>query len=428
MCQARSATEVNSEGLVTTSVRIVKPDINSKLGVSFFADEPDDAVRVRLVHKGSLASTSGLLADDVVTCINGEMCESALQAAKVLRENTGELWLDVERHLDCHVPGEDDDDDEYMLSPPRRLFEPPSRDEHSAEYDDDDDEISDDLGYDEASADEWNEWLYWMIERIQAREVELTELQQRSAEVLATSMADKDQPPTPPKEEEMSDPMAMTTFMHAMAEYSIRQQDRLNSGGDADTEAAVEENREATAALALLVARRDELEKCRDRVHELTEVDAERIETIWRELARDGEGDEACDDDDPEYDDDVSDHGGEEEEASGEEAKVPPEATGGLVRAGRPGRRDADDEVEKILIGAPEACKPSALRTLAAVEVNANFGGHAGSLSKRLTTTKGNKLHERLQRARSSKGTLGGVAKGGVEHMADEVGALVHPI
>ena len=46
-----------------------------------------------------------------------------------------------------------------------------------------------------------------------------------------------------------------------MAEYSVRQRERLTAG--ADSSDALEENREATAALVLLVARREELERYR---------------------------------------------------------------------------------------------------------------------------------------------------------------------
>ena len=58
------------------------------------------------------------------------------------------------------------------------------------------------------------------------------------------------QPPTPPKEEDMVNPDTMERFMTAMAEYSVRQRDRLEQN-DANS-VALEENREATAALALL--------------------------------------------------------------------------------------------------------------------------------------------------------------------------------
>ena len=226
----------------------------------------------------------------------------------------------------------------------------------------------------------------------------------------------------------MNDPTAMTRFMHAMAEYSIRQQDRVAAGCDADTEAAVEENREATAALALLVTRRKELRSYRERVHELTEEDAERIEAIWRELARDGDGDG---DDGAEGMEEGSDAQEEEAQPSGEEVEAEAEtetmADDDSTRAVRIVRRDEDIQVEKAVVSADG--KPSALRTLAAVEVNAmsNFGKHSGPLCKRLTTsTNGNKLHERLQRARSG-GKLGGAAKG-VEPFIDEIGVLVHPL
>ena len=106
----------------------------------------------------------------------------------------------------------------------------------------------------------------------------------------------------------MADPAAMELYMQAMAEFSVRQQQRLVAGEE--TSDAMEENREATAALVLLVARREELERFRERVTELTEDDAARIEQVWRELARDGEesdeGEEGEEgDDDGEFEDEA---------------------------------------------------------------------------------------------------------------------------
>ena len=49
----------------------------------------------------------------------------------------------------------------------------------------------------------------------------------------------------------MADPAAMELYMQAMAEFAVRQQQRLETGDE--TSDAVEENREATAALLLLV-------------------------------------------------------------------------------------------------------------------------------------------------------------------------------
>lgn len=181
MCQHPdlSPSSVSDAGVVSTQLRCFKSDSEEKLGVSFFADEP--VVRVRLVHKGSLAAFCGLQPDDVVMAINGVPCETALDAARTLRNGKGELWLSVERRLSCYV-GDDDEEDEdaeCMLSPPRRLFSPPKSGESEAAA-----EEEPDASYDEASAEEWHEWLFWMTERIRAREAELSELQQRTAEVL----------------------------------------------------------------------------------------------------------------------------------------------------------------------------------------------------------------------------------------------------
>ena len=470
MCQHPdlSPSSVSDVGLVSTNLHVFKTTQDDKLGVSFFADEPE--VRVRLVHKGSLAASCGLQADDVITSINGVPCCDALDAARSLRNATGEVLLAVERQLTCSVPEEDDECDDYMLSPPRRLFSPP-KDDADAEYSDQDehgDEHGDET-YDEASADEWNEWLWWMVERIRAREAELSDLQQRTADMLAQTMTDEEQarapptsrwhtrarrysvpcpslscmlthasssgarvgafvcacvqPPTPPKEEDMVNPDTMERFMTAMAEYSVRQRDRLEQN-DANS-VALEENREATAALALLVARREELEAYRQRVQTLTEVDAARIEDIWRELARE-------ESEEPESD---------EGDAADASAELPdgaaPEPSGAIEEGGSvvvrtTGRAAADEEVEKILIGAN--AKPAAVRGVAEGGASVPDGGHAlrtlaavdaNRLSTRLTCTAGDKdkyalLHERLQRARS-KGARPAPC-------LDEVGVLIHPL
>ena len=46
-----------------------------------------------------------------------------------------------------------------------------------------------------------------------------------------------------------------------------------------------EENREATAALSILTARRRELQTLLDGVYDLSDDEADRVESIWRELA-----------------------------------------------------------------------------------------------------------------------------------------------
>jgi len=72
-----------------------------------------------------------------------------------------------------------------------------------------------------------------------------------------------------------------------------------------------------------------------------------------------------------------------------------------------------------------------ALRTLAAVDVNAMgaaYGSHDGPLAKRINCGVGggaDKVHQRLQRARSSGGLLGKTA---ADPWVVEVGVKVHPL
>lgn len=431
----------------TSNLCVFKHSIDDKLGVSFFADE-HPYVRVRMVHPEGLAAVSGLQPDDVVLSINSHPCDSALHAARLLRESSGELWLTVERDLTCDV-GDDEECSEMMLSPPRRLFSPPkSKDEVSQDGGNEtaaaEDEEED--TYDEASADEWNEWLWWMIERIHAREAELSVLQQTTADELAAVMteAEDEQPPSPPDEAAMADPVVMEQYMNAMAEYSVRQRDRLTAV-DADNNELIEENREATAALNLLVARREELDNYRERVHELTEEDASRIEEIWRELARDGDeesGEEGVEGD--ELVDEQSDEAEEDEEPLIEEK---PAATGASERGQRT-KSEEDEEVECILLGgaskpapirAPSAAteKESTWRTLATVDVNAvdgRFGAHTGPLIHRVScssgTDKSSLMRQRLQRARSSSSNLSAATIGGatIDPWQNEMGVQVCPL
>ena len=85
----------------TTSIRLCKRRPTDNLGLSF-CDGP--GVRVRSVQPGGLADNSGLRPEDVVLSINSQSCKSSLDAARKLREGTGELLLTV----DVQRAGRDD--------------------------------------------------------------------------------------------------------------------------------------------------------------------------------------------------------------------------------------------------------------------------------------------------------------------------------
>ena len=405
----------------TSTLYVYKNNPDEKLGVSFFEDS--DAVRVKFVKPGSLAAASGLQLDDILLAINNVACEDGLGAAKALRESNGEVELTVERSLHyVAVPGDGSDAESLTLSPPRLHSDNATKEEEDVEYD-------------EASADEWDEWLCWMISRIRAREEELTDMQTKTAEQLAQSMGSgesqgEEQPPSPPNEAAMNDPAIMEEYMMRLGEYACRQKERLYGDGrdGVDHSALMEENQEATAALALLVARREELERYHSNVDGLTEEDAARIEKIWRELAseEDGDGEEETEEDGE--DDDAEFYDDEEEVVpSGEEAAAAEVQR--LLRGAA-----ADEEVECILVGASHKPKPAkeaaqtslispVLRSLNAVDVNSGLSGRVVS-----EKAKGNKLEQRLQRARSSKKLLGGGIKGSlVDPWMSEVGVKIYP-
>jgi len=242
-------------------VRLYKASSDDRLGISLQAGKLG-SVQVKGLVAGGVAEASGLLVGDEVLSICDTPVDSALEAARVLRESIGSINVRVEHRDACaESPGgsyaETEDD--------------------NSEHDNSDEPSDEDIVW------EWEQYLDWMIERILAREEELKDCQQETADALAQSMLSIVEP-TPPSEEDMANPEVMQMYMEEMAVYAQQQQDRLIHLDD-----EAEENREASAALMLCVARRQELEGLLDHVHLLTEADAERIEEIWQELSRGSE-------------------------------------------------------------------------------------------------------------------------------------------
>jgi len=430
--------------------RIHKSSADEKLGISFWP-RTDGIVSIRRIAEDGLAASAGLEVYDHVVFVCGERVTSALDAAKLLRDASGTVSLDV-------VRGAADDFDYISLA-----VGTDSREEVERSCSEEEGHLEEEEGedgcYDEATTDEWEEWLGWMIERIMSRESELQHLQDATADVIAQTMRAAEAPPAPPSEAEMEDPTAMAAYMERMAAFSHRQQVQLE---DVDEEA--EENREATAALALLVARRQELEAFRERVDELTADDADRIEGIWRELACDDEGEEegseaSGTEESVGYDTDedgavVDDE--DDDEREGEEFVDGPDGVHAC---------DVDDiEVEKILMGVkhkpaaqkptqeaapsaasptpeaapavapkPEAARPTHLKTLSAVDVNRSFeaGSARSMLSKRVISKPDvfgeleSPYQQRLKRARS-KGVVALPAH--LDPWLRETGVKVHPL
>ena len=485
---------------VTEKICVYKADVDQKIGISFCAYEEFGApVQVRSCADGGLAARSGLLADDILLSINGVVYEDALAAARTLRESHGEIWLCVERQISCSTGDDDDDEEEETesgLSPPRRLFSPPKTlraDRETAATDDDgkwiydesqaeqpakklaaadecdetedgeeeydfEEEDEEDERCASSTAEEWQEWLTWMLTRIEARESELIDLQQSTADELAISMREEcEEPPEPPSEADFANPAAMEAYMEAMAAYSMRQQAALQQSEAQD---AMDDNREATAAIAILASRRQELQACLERVCEMTEEDAARVEEIWRELAHEGSDDEGSGEE--EYENGDADEEPEEDVYSddddlryGTHADRSPSAA--RPAAAAHGKRwndgDADNEVDRILMGAEYKPQPvrvakpaqasssakgtdghgdaASLRALTAIGNDRKLGG---SFSQRVVSKcesrGGSLVAQRLQRARSSGGFLG--RTNGSSSLEDpwvhEVGVKVTPM
>lgn len=260
-----------SASLSIREINLYKATVDGKLGISLQPGKEERTVMVKSLVAGGAAEVCGIVRGDEVLAIGGMPVSSALDAARYLRESTGSISIRVERG-GSHVKSPSNDSDAY------------------AETEEGDSEDFSDEPSEEDVVSEWEQYLDWMIDRIVQREEELRECQQETAGALAQSMLSIHEP-KPPAEEDMDDPAVMQQFMEAMAVYAQQQQDRL-----AGLVAEAEENREASAALLLCTTRRNELEGFLERVHLLTEIDAERIEEIWQELSTGGEN--AHDDED----------------------------------------------------------------------------------------------------------------------------------
>lgn len=248
----------------THYLKMYKRDVEDRLGISL---QPGSGMQVfvkAVVPSGAAEAAGVMLGDEVVT-IDGFPVESALDAARKLRDCCGVVEIRVERGAEDVKLNDDSqlDETEDGLSEPSE----------------------DDI------VGEWEQYLEWMIDRIWCREEELRQCQQDSASALAVSMMSVSEP-APPSEEQMADANIMAEYMEAMAIFAQQQQDRL-----ASLDAEAEENREASSALMLCATRRAELEALLERVQFLNEADADRVEAIWQELSSGGESDGGADDD-----------------------------------------------------------------------------------------------------------------------------------
>ena len=82
-------------------VHLTKQSADERVGVSFAPDVHDVSgeARIAALHPSGAASHAGLQLGDRLVSINGRTLENSFEAASVLRETSGDLWLCVERGL-----------------------------------------------------------------------------------------------------------------------------------------------------------------------------------------------------------------------------------------------------------------------------------------------------------------------------------------
>lgn len=85
------------------AIKMHKPDVNQRIGVSFEKDDeraldrPWVGASVRALHPYGIAVNAGLREGDTVLSVDGTTVNSSLVAAKMLREAEGDIWLSVLR-------------------------------------------------------------------------------------------------------------------------------------------------------------------------------------------------------------------------------------------------------------------------------------------------------------------------------------------
>lgn len=202
---------------------IRKSSVDEKLGLSFWP-RTDGIVSIRRISEDGLAASAGLEVNDHVVSICGELVTSALDAAKLLRNASGIISLEVVRGAADQWDGACVDDEIASLANGTSTCEEAARSCSEEESYFEEEEGEDGCYEDGATAQDWEEWLGWMIERIVSREDELRRLQDATADVIARTMRAAEAPPAPPSEAEMEDPTAMAAYMERMAAFSYRQQ------------------------------------------------------------------------------------------------------------------------------------------------------------------------------------------------------------
>jgi|LauGreDrversion4_1035100.scaffolds.fasta_scaffold05061_1 hypothetical protein len=351
-------------------ITVFKHTRDDRLGISLETGDKENVVVVKALAPGGRAEICGILAGDEVLSIGGTPYASALEAARALRESDGSVNVRVERRSGLSLSA-------CNLS----NRSGPTYSETNSDEVGDSDEYSDEHS-DEDIVGQWEEYLDWMIVRIMEREDELRECQEETADALVQSML-AIREPEPPSDADMEDPEAMQLYMEAMAVYAQQQRNRLTELDGAQE--AIDENRDASAALLLCTTRRQELEVLLGRVHTLTEQDAERIEEIWQELSG----------------------GLEDEEADVQEQ----------------GEEQGDDADESLILEATKLALGS--RSCPRSHAQLHVPEPSSALERLREHSKHVRLNQRLQRARSGK--MGAKPSAVTLASDDEVGCQIHP-
>jgi len=205
MCRSRDTTEQGSVA-TTTVVHLHKGEPTDRLGLSFAPDEdvPKGMIVIKALNPQGAASQSGLLLEDRVLSINGAPLSSSLEAAKMLRDSTGDIWMAVERGLGAPEAqgGADEEGEGEPLDTARQ-------------------DIAD---------------LDFLQERLKQHEGNLLQRQEETAAELERLMRACEPPPMP-TDAEMLDQDKVAEYMMQMGAYSAKQQMQLEDHG-----ALVEEN------------------------------------------------------------------------------------------------------------------------------------------------------------------------------------------
>mmetsp|Transcript_42235 Transcript_42235/g.105202 ORF Transcript_42235/g.105202 Transcript_42235/m.105202 type:complete len:469 (-) Transcript_42235:458-1864(-) len=201
MCKARTSHEIELN--TTTVVHLKKESPHDRLGLSFApdtADAPARVVQITAIQPNGKAMDAGLLLGDIVLSINGKPPQSSLEAAKLLRDSCGDIWLCIERPEPPNEAGDgvgeregDGESEEDVLETARQDLE--------------------DLDF--------------LLGRLKEHEGNLIVRHDETAMQLEAAMKGAEAEPPALLEEEMHNSEKVAAYMVAMGAYSTRQKLQL---------------------------------------------------------------------------------------------------------------------------------------------------------------------------------------------------------